>query len=446
MTKNEYVTLDTEYGRIKGLHSDRCNKFLGVRYARASRFEYAEIVESSDDIYDATHMGNSCPQIREYFPHLDNPERLFYHNEFRKGINFNYDEDCLNLNIYTPLSAGAHPVIVFVHGGGFNSGANCEGAFDGSTLAAEGIVTVCINYRVGILGYLTHEDIEKKNKRDGNFGLDDILKALKWIKKYISSFGGDRTNITLMGQSAGAISIQYLVLNKAYEGMFKRAVMISGAGLFPSFSRPKKAVDNHEYWLETMKRAGCSSLDELKALPLDKLFNAVEEMKTERKDTIYRTMPVIDGVIIPDEIGKMMRTPLKIDYMLGYTNNDMYAPILAHIGNVFAKDNNAYRYFFDVDAPGDDNKAFHSSDLRYFFSTLSSSWRKYGERDYEISREMTKYLASFARTGNPNGDDLPQWNKKGVLCFRKNKTKMGHPSYLKMTINFIFRGSPKTKV
>lgn len=446
MTDNNFITLDTSYGKIKGIHTSRCNKYLGVRYATSGRFEYSSLVDSVEGTYDATHMGNACPQSREWFEHLDNPERLFYYNEFRKGINFNYSEDCLNLNIYTPLTPGPHPVIVFVHGGGFNSGANSEGAFDGSALSGEGVVTVFINYRVGVLGYLTHEDIKKKYGRDGNFGLDDILQAIRWVRKHISSFGGDRENITLMGQSAGAMSIQYLVINKNNRGLFKRAIMISGAGLFPSFSLPRSSEDNHEYWLKLMGKVHCNTLDDLRKCGLRELFEGVEVLKKERKDTIYHTMPSVDGVLIPDKIGKLIKKPLKLDYMLGYTNNDMYAPILAHIGNVFARDNNAYRYYFDIDAPGDDNKAFHSSDLRYFFGTLSSSWRNYIERDYEASRQMTGYIASFASTGNPNREGLPSWKRRGVLCIRKKKTEMGHPSFFKMTRNFLLKGSPKAKV
>lgn len=445
MSDNSFIEIDTTYGRVRGIHTSSCNKYLGIRYAEAGRFEYSTIVDSAIGTFDATAVGNACPQSREWFEHLDNPERLFYYNEFRKGIKFNYSEDCLNLNIFTPLTPGPHPVIVFMHGGGFNSGANGEGAFDGSALAEEGIVTVFINYRVGILGYLTHEDIRKKYGRDGNFGLDDMLQAVRWVKKHIASFGGDSANITLMGQSAGAMSIQYLVINKANEGLFQRALMISGAGLFPSFSLPRMADDTHEYWLSLMKKLGSQTLDELRNTPLEKLFKAVEEMKEERKDTVYNTMPVVDGTLIPDRIDVLIRNPLKIDYMLGYTNNDMYAPILAHIGNVFARHNNGYRYLFDIDAPGDDNGAFHSSDLRYFFSTLDSSWRPYGERDYEASSEMRRYVASFASTGNPNREGLPYWNRKGVLCIRKKGTKMGHPSFFRMTKNFLLKGAPKTK-
>ncbi len=480
--QTNFIELDTTCGRIRGICNSKCNKFLGLRYAKANRFEYSKLEEPFTETYDATKMGDSCPQSRTWveFEHLDNPERLFYHKEYRKGIKFNYSEDCLNLNIFTPNflttkslgeSLGPLPVIVFIHGGGFNSGSNSEMPFDGTYFAQHGIITVFINYRVGILGYLTHEDIQKANSRDGNFGLDDQIQALKWVKAHIASFGGDPNNITVMGQSAGAMSIQYMVINKANEGLFNRAIMISGAGLFPKFSLPKKACDCHEYWLELMSCLGCSTLENLKGIGLRPLFEAVEKLKTKRKDTIYNTMPVVDGVLIPEPVDKLIKKPLQIDYMISYTNCDMYAPILAHIGNVFAKNNNGYRYFFDINAPGDNNLAFHSCDLVYIFGMLGSSWRPYGKRDYEASSQLVQYISNFAKYGDVNktysiepwaGEksklsdnasynfkdqskvaELPKWERNRVICFGEKETKMGHPGMFKMTCNFLKKGSPK---
>lgn len=335
---------------------------------------------------------------------------------------------------------------MFIHGGGFNSGANSEMPFDGTDLARRGIVTVFINYRVGILGYLTHDDVLKSNGHDGNFGLDDQIKALKWIKAHIGDFGGDPSRITVMGQSAGAMSIQYMVLNRQCEGLFQRAIMMSGAGLFPKFSLPKPAQECHQYWLELMAELNCQSLDELRSIDLTTLFAKVEEMKNRRKDTTYHTMPVIDGLHITGPVDRLIRTPLPLDYIVGYTNCDMYAPILAHIGNVFAKANKGYRYYFDLDAPGDDNRAFHSSDLRYVFHQLSGSWRPYGKRDQQASDQLSQYIANFAATGDPNGEHLPAWRRKGVLCIRKKKTSMGHPSMLKMARNFLSKGNPKAEI
>ena len=441
------VTLKTGYGILKGNDREFCNEFLGIRYARAGRFEYAKPVDTSDDAeYDATSFGGVCPQTRTYYEHLEVSERLFYHNEFRKNIVYDYDEDCLNLNIYAPKFAKNAPVIIFIHGGGFNSGSVKDSCFDGECYAKRGVILVTINYRVGVLGYLTHKDIFEEYGREGNFGLDDQLLAIKWVKRHIKDFGGDPDNITLMGQSAGAISIQYLCLSSQNEGLFQRAFMMSGGGLFPKFALPRPSESTREYWLNLMQIAGCSTLDELKTLDLKSLFTAIEEIKKIRKDNTYNTMPVVDGCLIKEPVDKMIAHPLKIDYLIGYTNNDMYAAIMAHIGNRFAKENNGYVLFFDIDAPGDDkNGAFHSSELRYVFDTLSKSHRPYTNRDEEVSHLLIDYIVSFAESGDPNGESRPRWIVKPgyALCVGEKEIKMGRPNNLKLLWNTVTKGDPK---
>ena len=443
------VALETCCGIVRGTETARCRAFLGLPYARAGRFEYAVPVHSWDGELDASRFGPACPQNRAWHEHLENPTRLFYKREYREGCDFHYDEDCLNLNIYTPKEAEGCPVVVFFHGGGFDSGMNSESPFDGAALAERGIVTVFANYRVGVLGYLTHEEIQRRYGRDGNFGLDDQRTAIRWVKEHIGEFGGDSGSITLMGQSAGAISVQYLCLNGENAGLFRRAVMMSGAGLFPRFALPRRAEDTHGYWEQYMEIAGCKNLDELRRAPLDRLFDAVETIKGLRKDNTYCTMPVVDGALIPAPVEELIKRPLKLDYMIGYTNTDMYAPVMAFIGNRFGKRSGAYLYLFDLDAPGDKNGAFHSSDLRYVFETLDGSWRPYGERDREAAAQMASYLANFARTGDPNGEGLPVWKPAGgglgapVLRIGPAGTRMGHVSYARLTRNFLTKGEPK---
>jgi para-nitrobenzyl esterase len=442
------ITLKTSFGTFLGNEHEDVFEFLAIPYARAKRFEYCERIDSYEDIFDAGTMGNACPQYRQYYPNLNSPERLFYYKEFREGIEFRYDEDCLNLNIYTPKNETKCPVIVFFHGGGFNSGSNAEEPFRGYEPAKRGIITVFANYRVGVLGYFCHEQIEKRFQRNGNFGLDDQLKAIQWVKEHISEFGGDRNNITLLGQSAGAISIQYHCLNHDNEGLFQRAGMMSGAGLFPKFALPKKADETYDYWLQLMDLAGCRDFEEFRNADIRVIHDAYEAIRKRRKDSVYNVMPVIDGSLLKDSVDHLIRDPLKLDYLIGYTNNDLYAPMMAYIGNRFARDNSAYVYFFDVDQPGDDNGAFHSSDLRYMFGRLDSSWRPFGERDREISKQMMDYLAAFCRKGDPNDDTLPVWRKTDrhhhkVLCFTPKETKMGRPSYLRLAKNMLSKGEPK---
>ncbi|MBQ1506277.1 MAG: carboxylesterase family protein [Erysipelotrichales bacterium] len=442
----QHIIFSTSLGTVTGNSYGDCNEFLGIPFAKAERFEYAKPVDHWNNPLDATTMGKICPQYRQYYPHYESAERRFYFKEFRKGLEFTYGEDCLNLNIYTPKDPKNCPVILYFHGGGFNSGSNNEEPFRGYGFAKKGVITVFANYRVGILGYLTHEDIQKKYGHDGNFGLDDMVLALRWVKDHIREFGGDPDNITLLGQSAGAISIQYLCLNHNLEGMFTRAAMMSGGGMFPKFALPKLSADTHEYWQSYMKAAGCETLDDLKKLDLKTMFDVLETFKAARKDNTYNTMPVVDGYLIKDRIDLMIKNPLKIGYMIGFTNNDMYAPIMAYIGSKFGKANNAYLYFFDMDAPGDHNAAFHSSDLRYMFERLEQSWRPYTKRDYEASSQLSQYTANFAKTGNPNGPGLPEWKPKKVLCFTKDSTKTGRPNYFKMARNMIKIGDPKDEV
>ena len=438
------ITWSTPLGEIRGLDNGTCLEFRGVPFGRAGRFEYAEPVTGWDGVLDATAFGPGCPQNRAVHEHLEDPVRLFYKKEYREGSEFTYSEDCLNLNVYAPYEAEGAPVILFFYGGGFDSGLNAENPFDGSGWARRGAVAVMANYRVGPLGYLTHEEIQKKYGRDGNFGLDDQLTALRWVRAHIAAFGGDPDNVTLMGQSAGAISVQYLCLNPAHRGLFRRAVMMSGGGLFPRFALPRPAESTRDYWLQFMELAGCRTFEELKAAPLADIFEAVERIRALRKDTIYHTMPVVDGALLPGSVDKLIESPLPVDYLIGYTNNDMYAPVMAFIGNKFGRKNGAYLYWFDLDAPGDDNRAFHSSDLRYMFGTLDRSWRPYKQRDYEASGQMMDYLVNFARTGDPNGPGLPLWRKgKPALRIGPKGTGMGHVSYYKLLKNMLTKGDPK---
>lgn len=440
-------TITTRLGQLTGLDCGDLYKYLGIRYAATNRFEYATPITNWNGNYDATTYGDACIQKRVWYEHLEVPERLFYHNEFRKGIAFNHSEDCLNLNIFTPKAPGTYPVLVFIHGGGFDSGCNYDTAIDGTEFAKKGIVFISINYRVGIFGYLTHSDIKDKYGHDGNFGLDDQYIALRWIKDNIADFGGDDNNITVMGQSAGAISIQYLCLSQRCKGLFQRAIMMSGAGLFPKFSLPRPSENTHEYWLDVMNTVGATSLEELKAWDAHEIFTALEEVKGRRKDNTFNTMPVIDGYLIERPIDEMIASPLDIDYMVGFTNNDMFAFIMSHIAYKYVKANHGYLYYFDIDAPGEDkNGAFHSSDIRYVFGTLDCSHRPYSSDDKKVSRLMIDYIFSFCLTGNPNHTGAPMWENNGRalhIVRKPSRIKMGPSNKFKLLWNTITKGDPK---
>ncbi len=438
------ITRQTKMGTIQGLEEEHCHVFLGIPYAKARRFEYASKIDSYPDGLDASKPGPACIQKRVWYAHLEVPERMFYHKEFREGINFQYSEDCLNLNIYTPKEKGTYPVIVFIHGGGFDSGANSESAFDGDEYAKRGIVTVFIQYRVGVFGYFAHEEIEKQFGHDGNFGLDDQIVALQWVKEHIAEFNGDPDNITAMGQSAGAISIQDMLLSKRCAGLFDKAIMMSGAGKWPSLGSPKPIAQIREYWKDVLTTTGCKTFEEFKTVDAKKIFDALEEVKARRKDNTVSTMPTIDNYYFDKPLEECFAQKIDVPTIVGFTNNDMFTFVLAQMAIKYAKQQNCYLYYFDVDAKGDNNKAFHSSDLRYAFGTLKASWRPYDEKDEEISQLMMDYFANFAKSADPNNKGLPLWQKKNgkALHFCNKQIKMSRPGKMRLLVNTL-SGDPK---
>ncbi len=437
------VSLKSKLGTINGIERKYCNVYLGIPFAKASRFKYAEEISFLGD-FNALKMGDACIQKRCYYAHLEVPERMFYHKEFREGITFSYSEDCLNLNIYTPKEGNNHPVLVFIHGGGFDSGANSESAFDGEIYAKLGIVTVFIQYRVGVFGYFCHEDIFKEYHHDGNFGFDDQVVALNWVKHNIKDFSGDPNNVTIMGQSAGAMSIQVMLLSSKCKGLFNKAIMMSGGGKFPSMATPKPVEERRSYWKEVMKECGCETLEEFRLLEPKKIFDALEIIKPKRKDNQISTMTMIDHYYLDKSQEELFKQKIEIPTIIGFTNNDMFTVILAIMARKYASKNNCYCYYFDVNAKGDNNLAFHSCDLRYAFNTLDKSWRPYDNDDNKVSLLMVNYFASFIKTGNPNSNNLPSWNKSKhkVLRFKLNNTKMSHINYLPLIKN-TFKGDPK---
>jgi len=473
----DIITHSTSMGTITGLNAGTFAIFRGIPYATAKRFEYATPVDTWSQVsdtgatLDATRWGDTCPQKRVWYAHLEQPERMFYHREFREGIPYTYSEDCLTLNIYMPNRAAAtttsdraaatttsaplRPVIVFIHGGGFDSGANYDSAIHGERFASDGYVFVSITYRVGVLGYCTHQDIAAANNgRDGNFGLDDQFIALQWIKNHIADFAGDPLNITVMGQSAGAISIQYLCCSEKCRGLFQKAFMVSGGGKFPDFALPRPVTQTREYWLDVMTTAGCTTFDQFRTLDIKKIYDALETVKSRRRDNTYNTMPVIDGYLIPAPIQELILHPLDIPYIVTYTNNDMYAWLMAHIGHQYACRTGAWLANFDVDSPGDDNnKAFHSSDIRYWMNTLNDSHRPYTQQDQQLSELLVCYLENYATTSDPNRGPhtgLPQWSRttphsrKALHLVRDiRKIRMKRPNGLKMFWYMMTKGEPK---
>ncbi|GAA1889318.1 carboxylesterase family protein [Streptomyces durmitorensis] len=182
-----------------------------IRYATAERFTRSRPVPDPDT---RPSSGEICPQLPSRLDAVMGPP-LDRHPQ---------GEDCLNLSITTPArDAGARPVLVWLHGGGFSSGAGLMDWYDGGALAAQGdVVVVSVNYRLGALGYLCLDGIS-----EGNLGLYDQWEALRWVSTHIDAYGGDPGNVTVMGQSAGGLSIRLLLDMPEAKGLFRRAILQS---------------------------------------------------------------------------------------------------------------------------------------------------------------------------------------------------------------------------
>ena len=421
--------------------------YKGIRYATAGRWEYPTPVTRWEGTYQATAYGAACYQPRSFYDEAQVPEKAFYYNEFRRGEHYDYSEDCLFLNIWTPADAGPDarlPVLFYIHGGEYIGGCGHEKHFDGPAWPTKGVVAVTINYRLGPLGFACLPELSAEAGHTGNYGLYDQLCALQWVHDNIAAFGGDPDRVTLMGQSAGAMSVQQLCLSPLTRGLAAGAVMSSGGGVGEEFAATP-APDHYAFWQAVMRRAGCADLAEFRALAPQALFAAWQQEKAADGGRM-RTAPVIDGRLIPREGMAAARRgdQLPIPYLMGSTSEDIVPPIVHRMAKGWCRlqaDQGrpaAYAWFFDRRLPGDGNGAWHSSDLWYWFGTLDHCWRPMTAKDRLLSEQMVQYLTNFARTGDPNGGGLPRWEavRKGqsrVLRLGEGETRMGGVNIAKLT-------------
>ena len=414
------VVADTPCGPVKGLRTDGRNAYLGIPYAHAERFAYPAVTTGWEGTLDATDFGPCSWQFRAFRSEALG-EDPFYYNEFRRGIRFRYGDDCQRLNIWTPAEKAERPlpVIVYIHGGAFLGGSSGEKHLAPPAWTRDGVIAVSINYRLGPFGFLCTTAGLRKYGHTGNYGIYDQLAALKWIKANIAAFGGDPENVTLMGQSAGCMSAQELCLSPKAEGLFRRAVLCSGAGLDETFDGNIRMEENLSFGDAVMETLGCGTLEELRRVSAYKLLNAFGMQLGRAGRGLAVTSPVIDDDLIPCPVHEALQNGQMHDipYIITSTGQDLWQPTL--FGAILkwqdaaakAGITDCYAGHISRRLPGDERGAFHSADLWYWFDTLQNSWRPNTAWDRTLARTLSRYLTNFAKCGDPNGPGLPRWQR-----------------------------------
>ena len=259
----EPVRVKVEGGVLAGAADAEASIFRNIPFAAAPvgdlRWAPPRRVKSWRGEREAVTAGPSCPQ-----PMLagDIPNS--------GGANGPVSEDCLQLNVFAPPGATKAPVMVWIHGGGHRTGAGW--VYDGRAFARDGVILVATNYRLGALGYFAHPALTRAagGQPTGNYGLMDQIAALKWVKRNIAAFGGDPTNVTVLGESAGGMSTLAILATPAAKGFYQKAIVESGGGWFP----PVTLADKEREGLAAMAGLGVADTAkarDLRALPVDKL-------------------------------------------------------------------------------------------------------------------------------------------------------------------------------
>ena len=418
-------TAVTAQGSFQGCPMENYTVFKGIPFAKAPTGEFRFEPPQEPETFEGIRPADTFPPIA--MQHFTDPVGM-YHKEFYSNPDFQFpiSEDCLFLNIWTPAKQEGEklPVVVWIHGGGLEHGFSTELEFDGAAYCKKGIILVTIAYRVNIFGFLYDPEQEKRLGHSGNQGFLDQIAALQWVHENITAFGGNPENITLMGQSAGAISTQVLCLSPLSSPYIKRAILQSGGGFdaFPNLYFTKEqalAVTQQIYQL-----CGVSSFDELKELPAEFLLNKADELMARNPDLPFR--PVIDGYVLPDHPKAMTEQGMlaRIPYIIGSTGDDLRIPkgasshregglhkaAVSYAAMCHSIDYPpVYVYEFCHALPGSNDGAFHSSELWYTFGTLERCWRPMTEADHALSSEIMEYWTSFMKNGDPNSANVSHW-------------------------------------
>ena len=288
---------DVTGGKVSGVAASGIVAFKGIPFATPPtgelRWKAPRPVKSWAGVKDASKYAPACMQD-PMFPQIFGAPMT------------QLSEDCLYLNVWTPAKTAGDklPVMVWIYGGGFVGGQTGVPLYDGTRLAEKGVIIVSVAYRLGAFGFLAHPELSKESgKGSGNFGLQDQIAGLRWVKSNIAKFGGDAGNVTIFGESAGGISVSMLAASPAAKGLFQKAISESGG----SFGGPKTANEGgvnvpplkvaEAKGQAFLTKLGVSNIAAARALDADAIQKAVGPMLTAT-DSFW---PVFDGNVLPGD-------------------------------------------------------------------------------------------------------------------------------------------------
>ncbi len=459
----DHVIVDTDKGKVRGYRYDGISIFKGIPYAHARRFHAPEAVKPWEGVMDATSYGYVCPLLEMGKPggELMVPHRYWV-----------MDEDCQNLNIWTPeCDGGKRPVLVWLHGGGFEAGSAIEQiAYEGESMCREGqAVVVSINHRLNILGYFDLSDFGEEYANSGNAGGDDIVAALRWIHENIAAFGGDPENVTIFGQSGGGAKVTVLLQTPAADGLYAKGINMSGT-IDQLFAESDET--GQELAMEIMAELGIDGdIRELEEVPYSALAEAYNTVKPGlaaagkyvgciprangfyagspdrigfRKETAH--IPMLIGstygeftafaapevrkeqltenqgaAMVTEALGLSAAQELLPLYKSAYPHRNpvdlltldfiFRLPGQRYIRNRSALNKCTYSYLFDLDMPINGRTVpAHCADIPFVFhnTQLVPSTQIPGVTE-KLEKQIFDTVMAFARTGSPENPAIPHW-------------------------------------
>jgi para-nitrobenzyl esterase len=449
-------------GTLAGQADGAVNVFKGIPYARPPvgplRWKPPAPLPHWSGTKQATEFGPACVQPVSKFVSV------------YSGPALPMSEDCLTLNIWAPANAHNAPVFFWIYGGALWGGASREPMYDGTRLAERGVIVVSINYRLGVLGWLAHPELSAESPQgiSGNYGLLDQIAALRWVKDNIGAFGGDPSNVTIAGESAGGLSVMYLMASPDARGLFAKAIaesayMVSTPALKDSkYGMPsaestgeKLAAALHAPNIAALRAMDARTLTDAAAAAFFPPFGAVDgHVLPDQLVTVFdkkeeAPVPILAGfnqgeirslrILAPKvpasaaDYEKTIRAKygdLADAFLKLYPSSNMQESIWATTRDALygwtaerlVRDQTAigqpsYLYLFDHGYPAMDDAglhAFHASELPYVFGTVDSlgpNWPKppATPEEAKLSDAMIGYWTSFARTGKPVAANAPDW-------------------------------------